>query len=74
MDHTLVYSVVAGITIIFLFFLAKFALRWFIRIAIVVVILLVLAGVAWVYLKSSSSSTDNKPRPIPTRRAVTERH
>jgi energy-coupling factor transporter transmembrane protein EcfT len=74
MDSTLAYSITAGIAIVFLFFIAKFALRWFIRIAIVAVILLVLAGVAWVYLNSSSSPTDNKPRSVPARRASTERH
>ena len=62
MDSTLVYSIAAGIAIVFLFFLAKFALRWFIRITIIVIILLALAGAAWVWLNSSSSPTDRKPR------------
>jgi energy-coupling factor transporter transmembrane protein EcfT len=62
MDSTLAYSIAVGIAIVFLFFLAKFALRWFIRIAIIVIILLALAGAAWVWLNSSSSSTDKKPR------------
>ncbi|HEY6806817.1 MAG TPA: hypothetical protein VI306_24785 [Pyrinomonadaceae bacterium] len=74
MDHTLIYSIAAGVALVILFFLAKFALRWFIRIVIVAVILLVLAGAAWVYLSSSSSPSDNKPRPTTTRRASTERH
>jgi len=55
MDSTLTYSIAAGVAIVFLFFLAKFAIRWFIRLAIVAVILAALAAAAWVWLNTSST-------------------
>jgi cell division protein FtsW (lipid II flippase) len=73
MDSTLAYSIVAGVALVFLFFLAKFAIRWFIRIAIIAVILAALAGAAWVWLNYSSSPPDTKSPPTPTRRASTDR-
>lgn len=73
MDSTLAYSIAAGIAIVFLFLLAKFALRWFIRLAIVAIVLAVLAGAAWVWLNSHTTPPENKPRPTPTRRASTEK-
>jgi hypothetical protein len=73
MDTTLAYSIAAGIAIVFLFLLAKFAIKWAIRIAIIAVILAVLAGAAWVWLNTSSTPPDNKPRATPTRRASTEK-
>jgi energy-coupling factor transporter transmembrane protein EcfT len=73
MDSTLAYSIAAGIAIVFLFFLAKFALRWFIRISIVAVIIAALIGAAWIWFNSSSTPPDNKPRSTPARRASTEK-
>jgi len=73
MDSTLAYSIAAGIAIVCLFFLAKFAIRWVIRIAIVAVILAALAGAAWVWLNTSSTSPDKKTRSTPNRRASTEK-
>ena len=67
MDSTLAYSIAGGIALVFLFFLAKFALRWAIRLAVIAIILAALAGAAWVWLNSSSSSPDKKPRSTPTR-------
>src|SRR6266540_3728119 len=70
MDSTLVYSIALGIALVFLFFLAKFALRWAVRLAIIVVILAALAGAAWVWLNSSSLPSDKKPRSTLTDRNV----
>ena len=67
MDSTLAYSIAGGIALVFLFLLAKFAVRWVIRLAIIAVILAALAGAAWVWFNSSSSPSDKKPRSTPTR-------
>jgi energy-coupling factor transporter transmembrane protein EcfT len=68
MDNAIVYAVVGGIALVLLFFIARFAIRWAIRLTIFVLIL-VLGGAAWWWFKQPSEH-ENRPRPVPTRRAT----
>jgi hypothetical protein len=68
MDNTLIYSLVAGVTLVMLFVAARFALRWLLRLAIIGVIILALGGAAWVWLNYSAGKS--KPRSSSTRRVT----
>jgi len=72
MDRTFEYSLAAGIALVFLFVLARFAFRWFIRLTVVAVILVVLAGAIWVWRSYSSPRPELKPQSN-TRRTGTDR-
>ena len=64
MDNTLVYCILAGVGLVFLFAAAKFALRWLIRLSIIGVILAVLAGAVWVWVNYHSSPSPAPSRPV----------
>ncbi|HJX92746.1 MAG TPA: hypothetical protein VJ372_19785 [Pyrinomonadaceae bacterium] len=68
MDNTLIYSVVAGVTLVMLFVAARFALRWVLRFAIIGIVILALCGAAWAWLHYSSSAS--KARSPSTRRVT----
>jgi hypothetical protein len=73
MDPTLLYSLLVGIGIVFVFLAVKFAVRWIVRIAIIVLfILLVLGGAEWLF-RGKSFLQPESPRPAPTRRVSTDR-
>jgi hypothetical protein len=69
MDNAIVYAVVGGIALVLLFFIARFAIRWAIRLTVVGLIL-VLGGAAWWWYNQPSTERENRPRPAPTRRAT----
>jgi len=73
MDTTLLYSLLVGIGLVFVFLAVKFAVRWIVRIAIIVLfILLVLGGAQWL-LHGHSQQPATLPRPTPTRRTSIDR-
>ena len=73
MDTTLLYSILVGIGLVFVFLVVKFAVRWIVRIAIIVLfILLVLGGAQWL-LRGKSQQPGTQPRSAPTRRASIDR-
>jgi len=48
MDHTFLYSILAGIALVLIIVAARVAFRWLVRLALVGILLLFLAGgVAW---------------------------
>jgi hypothetical protein len=70
MDHLFLYSILGGIALVFLVVIARVALRWAVRLALVCLLLLVvLGGAAWWWSKSVSQ-TETKTRPASTRRAA----
>ena len=76
MDTTLLYSLLVGIGLVFVFLAIKFAVRWIVRIAIIVLfILLVLGGAEWLLRGKSQKPQQptTQPRPAPTRRASIDR-
>jgi ABC-type enterobactin transport system permease subunit len=73
METSLVYAVVGGIALVLIFFIARLAIRWAIRLIIIgLLIVAVLGGVAWWWL-SRTTQSDAKPRATPTRRATPDR-
>ncbi|HSE24063.1 MAG TPA: hypothetical protein VLB68_20515 [Pyrinomonadaceae bacterium] len=68
MDHTFLYSILAGIALVFIIVAARVALRWLVRIALAGVLLLVVVGglAWWWYRAPARSQTD--PRPNTSRR------
>ena len=73
MEISLVYAVVGGIALVLIFFIARLAIRWAIRLAIIgLLIIAALGGVAWWWL-SRTTQSDAKPRATPTRRATPDR-
>ena len=73
MDSTLVYAVVGGIALVLIFFIARLAIRWAIRLIIIgLLIVAALGGVAWWWL-SRTTQSDAQPRTTPTRRATPDR-
>jgi len=74
MDYLLIVSLVGGVAIVFLLAVAKFTLRWLVRLVIVGLLLLVaLGGVAWWWLERPATQSDTKPRSTPARRASSDR-
>ncbi len=73
MEISLVYAVVGGIALVLIFFIARLAIRWAIRLIIIGLLLVAaLGGVAWWWL-SRTTQSDAKPRTTPTRRATSDR-
>jgi energy-coupling factor transporter transmembrane protein EcfT len=59
--------IIAGIVLLLIFFLiAKLAVRWVIRVAIVGVILVALLGAAGFWAWSSRLTTEPRPKPQPS--------
>jgi energy-coupling factor transporter transmembrane protein EcfT len=74
MDTTFLYSVLLGIALVLLFVVARVALRWAFRLAIICLILLIMLGsAAWVSFNYFHRQREVKPRSVPTRRASTDR-
>jgi len=73
MDHLFLYSILGGITFVFLLVIARIALRWAFRVAVVVCLLLLVAlgGAAWWWSKPGARP-EPKPRPAVTRRAASD--
>ena len=68
MDISIVYLVVGGITLILLFFIARLALRWIIRLFLIgLILVLALGGAAWWWLSNPAAQRENRPRPAATR-------
>jgi energy-coupling factor transporter transmembrane protein EcfT len=73
MEISLVYAVVGGIVLVLIFFIARLAIRWAIRLVIIGLLLVAaLGGIGWWWL-SRTTQSDTKPRTTPTRRATPER-
>jgi len=73
METSLVYAVVGVIALVLIFFIARLAIRWAIRLIIIGLLLVAaLGGVAWWWLNRTTQS-DAKPRTTPTRRATSDR-
>ena len=68
MDNSTIYLVVGVITFILLFFVARLALRWIIRLFLIgLILLLALGGAAWWWLNNPAVQRESKPRPSATR-------
>ena len=68
METSAIYLVVGAITLILLFFIARLALRWIIRLFLIgLILVLALGGAAWWWLSSPAPQRENKPRPAATR-------
>ena len=73
METSLVYAVAGGIALVIIFFIARLAIRWAIRLVIIgLLIVAALGGVGWWWL-SRTTQSDAKPRATPTRRATPDR-
>ena len=73
MDTTLLYSVLAGIALVLLFIVARVALRWAFRLAIICLVLLIMLGGAWFWFYEAPRQPQAKPGPTPTQRVSTNR-
>ncbi len=71
MDHLFLFSILGGIALVFLAVIARIALRWALRFAVVVCLLFLVAlgGAAWWWSKPGVHP-EPKPRPAATRRAA----
>ena len=70
MDTTLIYSLIAGVVLVLVVVMARVALRWIFKLAVIVLLLLVvLGGATWVWFNYSPRQSEPKPRSTPTRRA-----
>jgi hypothetical protein len=68
MDHTFLYSILAGIALVFVIVAARVALRWLVRIALAGILLLfVVGGLAWWWYKEPAKSSAD-PRTNTSRR------
>ena len=68
MDNSIVYLIAGGITLILLFFIARLALRWIIRLFLIgIILVLALGGAAWWWFSNPTAQRENKPRPAATR-------
>ena len=74
MDSTLIACLVGGIVLVLaVFFVAKLAIRWMVRLLIVALMMvLALGAAAWWWLNQPSRQIDNKPRQT-NRRASEQR-
>ncbi|HET6862543.1 MAG TPA: hypothetical protein VFH91_05830 [Pyrinomonadaceae bacterium] len=68
MDHTFLYSILAGIVFVFIIVAARLAFRWLVRIALVGIILLVVVGsLAWWWFRGPARP-QTETRPTTSRR------
>jgi energy-coupling factor transporter transmembrane protein EcfT len=61
MDPILTICIIAGIALVFLFIVARIALRWALRLAAVAALLFIVLGGAWWWFKQPAHS-ETKPR------------
>ena len=64
--------IIGAVVLVLLFFVARLALRWAIRLALVGLVLIILLGGGlfwWLSTKSRTQERRDKPHPTPTRRA-----
>lgn len=61
MDPLLIIAILSGIALVFIFLLARIALRWALRLAAVAGLLLIVLGGAWWWFKQPTQS-ETKPR------------
>jgi hypothetical protein len=75
MDQALTYAMMAGLALVLLFLVIRFAFRWIVRLVIIGLILLIaLGGTAWWWFnKPSSRQPETNVRSTPTRRAGSDR-
>jgi high-affinity Fe2+/Pb2+ permease len=73
MDPLFIIAIICGITLVFLLFAARIALRWAIRLVAVGALLLIVLGGAWWWFSQSSTQPENKPRPTTGRSANSNR-
>ena len=73
MDTTLLYSVLAGIAIVLLFIVARVALRWAFRLAIICLVLLIMLAGAWFWFHDSPHQPRANPRSAPAQRVSSNR-
>jgi energy-coupling factor transporter transmembrane protein EcfT len=72
MDHLFLFSILGGIALVFLVVIARIALRWAVRFAVVCLLLVAVLGcAAWWWFKPGSQ-TEPKPRPTSTRRTASD--
>ena len=70
MDHLFLFSILGGIALVFLVVIARIALRWAVRFAVVCLILVAVLGCAAWWWSKPASQTEPKPRPTSTRRTA----
>ena len=74
MTSTIIYSVAGVLGLLVLVFVARLAIRWAMRLALIgFLLLIVLGGVTWWWFSQPTSQPESKPRPAPTRRASSDR-
>ena len=75
MDQALAYAMIAGLALVLLFLVVRFAFRWIIRLVIIALIVLIaLGGMAWWWFnKPSSRQPETNVRSTPTRGASSDR-
>ncbi len=62
MDHTYLYSILAGIVLVFIIVAVRVAFRWLVRIALAGIVLLVLVGgIAWWWYREPARSQTERP-------------
>lgn len=70
METTLLYFVVAGVGLVFVFLAVKAAVRWAVRLAIILLLLIAVFGsVAWLGRDYLFTQPGKKPRSVPARPA-----
>jgi len=70
----LIYPILGAVVLILIFFVAKIALRWIVRLVLVVIILLIaLGGAAWWWLDQSFKEPATQPRSTNSRRTSSDR-
>ena len=63
MDPLLIISIICGVTLVFLLFAARLALRWLVRAVLIGVLLLTaVGGTVWWWLDQRPPQSENKPR------------
>lgn len=74
MDHLFLFSLAAGVGLVFLIVLGKFALRWVVRLVLIgIVTLFAVGGIAWWWTSRSVLHDEVKPRSSTSKRTTSER-
>ena len=74
MDHLFLFSLAAGVGLVFLIVLGKFALRWVLRLALIgILVLFAVGGIAWWWTSRSGLHEETKPRSSTSKRTAPER-